>query len=473
MSAENRIPYITVDTFPHLGLITALRFIEWVIDNPEGVVSLPTGKTPEYFIKWTKFMLENWDKEKGLEIRNKHGLADKSKPDLSKLHFVQIDEFYPINPAQHNSFNYYVKEFYLKGFGMNPANALLINAEDIPLADGRSYREVFPDHKVDLTLRYREAKSRAEQIQKESIMMVDEWCAGYEQKIRAKGGIGFFLGGIGPDGHIAFNIKGSDHFSTTRLMETNFETQAVSAGDLGGIEVSRNRLVITIGLDTITYNPDAVAIIFAAGEAKAEVVRNAIENPPSNLYPATVLQKLKNGRFYLTNGAAVKLKDFVDDYYKKGEWTKVKTERAVLDLVNKLDKYGHHLTLEDLKNDEYCNLIPNLNENTVNEVVESIKQKLERGMSQEKKQKYFHTGPHHDDIMLGILPHISHQLRQPSNKFDFTILTSGFTAVTNKFIIQALEDVLRFLAEDKIQMVKYPDFFDKGYKFKDYGGYRI
>jgi glucosamine-6-phosphate deaminase len=466
MPAKNRIPYITVDTFPHLGLITALRFLEWVIDNPEGVVSLPTGKTPEYFIKWTKFMLENWDNEKGLEIRNKHGLADMAKPDLTGLHFVQIDEFYPINPAQHNSFNYYVKEFYLKGFGMNPDNALLINAGEIPLAGGRSYTEVFPDHKVDLTLRYREAKNRAEQIRKESILMVDEWCAGYEQKIRAKGGIGFFLGGIGPDGHIAFNIKGSDHFSTTRLMETNFETQAVSAGDLGGIEVSRNRLVITIGLDTITYNPDAVAIIFAAGEAKAEVVKNAIENPPSNLYPATVLQKLKNARFYLTNGAAVKLKDFVDDYYKKGDWTNEKTQRAVLDLVKKLDKYGHHLTLDDLKNDEYCRLIPDLNKNTVNEVVESIKQKLERGMVKEENQKYFHTGPHHDDIMLGILPHISHQLRQPSNKFDFTILTSGFTAVTNKFIIQALEDVLRFLAEDKIQMVYYPDFFDKGYRFK-------
>ena len=93
------------------------------------------------------------------------------------------------------------------------------------------------------------------------------------RKIRDKGGIGFFLGGIGPDGHIAFNTRGSDHHSTTRLTETNFETQAVAASDLGGIEISRNRLVITIGLETITHNPDAVAIIFAAGEAKAPMVK--------------------------------------------------------------------------------------------------------------------------------------------------------------------------------------------------------
>ena len=56
--------------------------------------------------------------------------------------------------------------------------------------------------------------------------MIDKRCAEYENKIRSLGGIGFFLGGIGPDGHIAFNVRGSDHNSTTRLTSTNFETQA-------------------------------------------------------------------------------------------------------------------------------------------------------------------------------------------------------------------------------------------------------
>ena len=93
---------------------------------------------------------------------------------------------------------------------------------------------------------------------------------------------------------IAFNIKSSDRYSTTRLIQTNYETQAAAASDLGGIEVARNRLVITIGLSTITMNPEAVAIILAAGEAKAKVVKDAIEREPSNVYPATALQKLKN-----------------------------------------------------------------------------------------------------------------------------------------------------------------------------------
>ena len=460
------MPYITLDNFPLLGKLTALRFLEWVAENPEGVISLPTGKTPEYFIKWTQFLLENWDKEKGKEIRKEYGLSDVQKPDLSKLHFVQIDEFYPIDPAQHNSFYYYVNKYYIDGFGLDPERALLINANEIDLYDGLSFREVFPDSKVDLSLRYRAAKTSYEQIQKSSIMKIDDWCAEYERKIRKKGGIGFFLGGIGPDGHIAFNIKGSDHYSTTRLMETNFETQAVAAGDLGGIEISKNRLVITIGLKTITYNPEAVAIIFAAGEAKAGVVKEALENAPSNLYPATSLHKLKNARFYITKGAAAQLKDCIDHFYKNGKWTTEKSERAILDLVKKLDKYGHHLTLEDLRNDEYCKLIPNLGEHTVEAVVDTYKEKINKGMVKEVNQRYYHTGPHHDDIMLGILPPVSHQLRQASNSFDFSVLTSGFTAVTNKFIINALEDVIHFIEIDQMKMITYPDFFDAGYKFK-------
>ena len=57
-------------------------------------------------------------------------------------------------------------------------------------------------------------------------------------------------------------------------METNYETQAAASTDLGGIEIARNRLVITIGLNTITYNKDAAAIIIASGEAKANIVRD-------------------------------------------------------------------------------------------------------------------------------------------------------------------------------------------------------
>lgn len=460
------IPYLTVDNFPKLGLLTACRFLEWAAANPEGVISLPTGKSPEFFIKWTQYLLENWDTKKGKEVREKYGLGATKKPVLKDLTFVQIDEFYPISSKQHNSFYDYVNKFYIQGFGLSKENAILINSDEIPLADGLHFSQVFPDLKVDLSLRFRDPINEQEKIQQRSIYMIDQWCGDYEQRIRDKGGIGFFLGGIGPDGHIAFNTRGSHIFSVTRLTDTNFETQAVAAGDLGGIEVSANRLVITIGLDTIVYNPEAVGIIIAAGEAKAGIVKDSLETPLNNVYPATVLQKLKNGRFYLTKGAAVKLTDSVDAYYQKGEWTFEKTERAVIDLCKRLNKYGHRIKIEDLKADKYTKLIPGLNEDTVNQVIKSVETKLAKGLEQESDEVLLHTGPHHDDISLGILPHITSQLNEPTNEAHFSVLTSGFTAVTNSFVIDTLQTTKKLLDEGKIQMVNFDDFFDVGYSLK-------
>ena len=273
------IPYIVVRNVPDLGLLTSLRFLEWVDVNPEGVISLPTGKTPEYFIKWTTRLLNGWEDKGNRALMEKYGLLLKKKPSLKGLRFVQTEDFYPIDPEQHNSYYHYVTNFYIRGFDLDPARALLINDNDIELAHNKHFTEVFPDNRIDLSLRNREAGSRLEKLQQESIFRIDNWCTSYENRIRDLGGIGFYLGGMGPDGSVASNTRGSDHNSTTRLTATNFENQAASAGDLGGIEVSRTRLVITVGLGTITYNPEGVTIIFAAGEAKAPVLKNALENP--------------------------------------------------------------------------------------------------------------------------------------------------------------------------------------------------
>ena len=359
---STNIPYIVVENFPKLGLLTAMRFLEWVNENPEGVVSLPTGKTPEFFIKWTQYLLKNWNEKSAQALRERYGLLLDKKPELSALNFVQIDEFYPISSSQHNSFYNYVINFYLNGFGFDKNKALLINCDEIALPKNKRFSEVFPDSNVDLSLRYRECRTSREKLQQAAIFRIDQWCSDYEQKISDKGGIGFFLGGIGPDGHIAFNVRGSDVNSTTRLTNTNYETQAAAAGDLGGIEISANRLAITIGLETITHNPNATAIIIAAGAAKANLVKSSLESPITNIYPATVLNKLENSRFYLTTGAATKLADTINADYKSPEWTHNKTERAVIALSKKINVFGPKLTLEDMKNDEYCALIPTLSE---------------------------------------------------------------------------------------------------------------
>ena len=463
---STKIPYITVESFPQLGLLSALSFIEWASENPNGVVSLPNGKTAQYFIKFTHFILDNWDNKQGKALLEKYNLKDINKPDFRNLQFVQMGAFYPMNSEQHNSLYNFAKINYIDGFGINENNSLMIRSEDIKLANDLHFLEVFPDYTIDLSLRFREAKTAQEKIQQESIFLIDNWCTSYENKIREKGGIGFFLGGIGPDGHIAFNTQGTDHFSSTRLTKTNFETQAVLATDLGGIEVSRKRLVITIGLGTIGYNLNAKAIVYAAGEAIADVIKTALESKPTVISPATSFQKFENSRFYLTDGAAVKLEDSIDNFYSSGPWTHQKTERAVMDLCKKITKYGPKLDVEDLKADKYCKLISNLSENTVQSVIDSILAKLHKGMEKEVNQTYYHTGPHHDDIMLGIMPSTNRQSRDASNELHFSVLTSGFTAVTNRFLLDLVLDVKDLVNNSKIEMINYPDFFKDGYKYK-------
>lgn len=457
------IPHIVVNNVPDLGLLTALRFLEWTADNPQGVISLPTGKTPEYFIKWTQHILANWNNAKTEKLRKENGLVISKKPDLSQLRFVQIDEFYPIDPQQHNSMINYVQKFYVDGFGLDSKNSLLINCAEIPRPSGYLLSDIFPNFITDLSLRHREPKSDIEKRQKMAIFSVDQWCSEYENRIQELGGIGFFLGGIGPDGHIAFNVRGSDHNSTTRILETNFETQAASAADLGGIEISRNRLALTIGLSTITSNPDVTAIIFAAGEAKARIVKDSLESNPDINYPATVLQRVSGSRFYLTKGAAVLLDDM---QISPATWTPVHTERAVVQLCKKLNKFGHHLTLEDLTNDPVTAKIPNLNGATLDTVLDSLKGKIKKLASLPNNKTILHTAPHHDDILLGYSPLVTHLVRPAKNKNYFAIMTSGFTSVTNSYISSILKKSLELLQAGKIQMTEYQDYFKKGFQLK-------
>ncbi|PKL82322.1 MAG: glucosamine-6-phosphate deaminase [Ignavibacteriae bacterium HGW-Ignavibacteriae-3] len=441
-----KIPVIQVSNFTLLGKITALRFLEWVQKNPDGVVSLPTGKTPESFIKEVVYYLKNWDKDEVINEFKKIGIDHSIRPDLTSLRFVQIDEFYPIDSFQHNSFYHYIQRFYFLKFDLDYRKSLLINVNGIGTADDLPLDQIFPDKKVDLSLRTRFPGTKLERLQKRTIEIVDEFCTDYEKKIRAMGGIGFFLGGIGPDGHIGFNIQGSDHFSTTRLIETNYETQAASSVDLGGMEIARNRLVITIGLNTITYKEDATAIITAAGESKSSIVRDSIENSSTNLYPATVLQKLKAARFYITNGAALRLSERRFAEMENDQvLSQSSIERAVINLAVSKQKEMTDLTTEDYKSDRLCGLILNRIPKRAEElnriVSNSVLERFSGGIRNLENENILHTGPHHDDIMLGYMPYIVHLVRDASIKHHFSILTSGFTAVTNSFMYEIMNNL--------------------------------
>ena len=460
---EEKIGVIVVPSFPELGTFTALRFIEWVQNNPGGVISLPTGKTPEYFIKEVKRFLSTWDSKETSEELSSWGIEPAKKPKMDSLHFVQIDEFYPINPNQQNSFYYYVKKYYIKNFGLDPLKAQLINCNEIGLPNQMGLNDVWPNGFVDLTLRYRKATTKLEVIQKDVIERIDQWCCEYEENIREKGGIGFFLGGIGPDGHIGFNIRGSDLNSTTRLTPTNYETQAAAATDLGGIEIARKRLVITIGLSTITFNPECTAIIIAAGEAKAKIVSESIKNKRHIHYPATALQILENSRFYLTSGAAKLLNTrnliLLD---RKDNLTQEEIEKIVIDISLKEKKSIESLNKTDFQEDEYGKLILKKVKQDIETIkkrtIKNLKDKILKGATVLKNTVFLHTEPHHDDVMLGYLPAVVRHIREHSTQHYFCTLTSGFTSVTNSFMLQRL-----ILLKEKLQNGIFNDLLNTDY----------
>ncbi|MBU1077114.1 MAG: glucosamine-6-phosphate deaminase [Spirochaetes bacterium] len=465
---EEKIKSIITLNFPVLGKLTSLRFIEWVQKNPGGVISLPTGKTPEHFIKWTQHYLNNWNKKDVVKDLEENGINTKIYPDISSLSFIQIDEFYPISPDQQNSFNYYINKFYIKGFGLDKKKVQLIDTSKTGLPEGYTLNNIFPDNRVDLSLRTRYPKSHLEELQKNAIHSVDQFCVHYEEKIRELGGIGFFLGGIGPDGHIGFNVSGSDFFSTTRLIHINYETAAAAAADLGGIEVSRNRLVITIGLSSIIYHKDAVAIIIAAGEAKADIVARSITSVEDIQYPASILRKLPNARFYLTQGAGIKMKERAFIRLKNTKKvSKIEEAFHILNYTLKSNVPLEKIPADKLMKDRFCNEVLKKSDETPYTIKKRIRKdlikKINAGIKPVLNSVILHTSPHHDDEMLGYLPYIMHLVREKSNTNYFSYMTSGFTSVTNTYMVTLLEKLKYHLTLPRFKFLINDGYFTADY----------
>jgi glucosamine-6-phosphate deaminase len=330
--------------------------------------------------------------------------------------------------------------------------------------------------KVDLSLRVRQPANEQEILQKKVLAGIDQWCQNYEDSIRSLGGIGFFLGGIGPDGHIGFNVRGSDHHSTTRLTETNYETQAAAATDLGGIEISRNRLVITIGLGTITYNRNCTALVIAAGASKAGVVADAMQQKKNIQSPATVLHDLPNARFYLTMGAAEFLQERQTHVMSKPEnpMTDEQFNHIIIDCALKNNKRIVDLTEADINADPFGRLLISKRREDLGKLTRMVRDslitKIEAGAQSRTNCHFLHTEPHHDDIMLGYLPAVVRHVRSATNLHFFATLTSGFTAVTNQYVAKLLTALRPYLDTKEFKQLRDEGYFnltDIRYKNRD------
>lgn len=437
---NEKICTIESDNPLELGRLTALRFLEFILKKPKSVIALPTGKTPEYFIKFLDYYKKNWTDPKIQKELIQYGINSPEFPKTSGLKFVQIDEFFPVNPQQENSFLYYLKKYYFPILNLAPENMLTMDLTHIKKIEHINLDKLFPSlTKIDLSLLTRKPKNHIEKKQKKVLLELNKFCIDYEEKIKQWGGIDFFLGGIGPDGHIAFNITGSDVNSKTRLVQLNYASAAASAIDLGGMQAARDKTAITIGLNTITAKKDATIIIMAAGETKANLIEQACQKQPSPESPASILQGNPSARFYVTKGAASKLSDRrIEDVQKTllKEIPFEMIEAIIIELALNLNKTITDLKAEDFKSTAKGALILSKIKDDLSSVLEKIKKdlikKIERGIALPEGQRILHTSPHHDDIILSYHPAMRDFILKNNNSIIY--LTSGFNLVSNLLV---------------------------------------
>ncbi|MDD2381556.1 MAG: glucosamine-6-phosphate deaminase [Mariniphaga sp.] len=113
-------------------------------------------------------------------------------------------------------------------------------------------------------------------------------CDAYEEKILNSGGIDLFLGGLGSDGHIAFNIPGSSLGSRTRLVNLNHDTIVANSRffdhDLNQVP----KQALTVGVQTVLDAKEVVIVV--NGYKKARALQQVVEGGVSQMWTLSALQ---------------------------------------------------------------------------------------------------------------------------------------------------------------------------------------
>lgn len=140
-------------------------------------------------------------------------------------------------------------------------------------------------------------------------------CASYEERIKAAGGIDLFLGGVGEDGHIAFNEPFSSLQSRTRVVDLTYDTIAVNSRFFGGDTSLVPRQALSVGVATITDAREV--LILAFGYKKARAIQQAVEGPMSHVCTLSALQNHPEGIIVCDEMAAGELKVNTYRYFKE------------------------------------------------------------------------------------------------------------------------------------------------------------
>lgn len=142
-------------------------------------------------------------------------------------------------------------------------------------------------------------------------------CQSYEEKIKAAGGIDLFLGGIGSDGHIAFNEPFSSLVSRTRIKTLTDETIEANSRFFDGDVNLVPKTALTVGVGTVMDAREVV--ILAGGSAKARAVKMSVEGALSHCCTVSALQSHEKGILVCDEAAVGELTVNTYRYFKNIE----------------------------------------------------------------------------------------------------------------------------------------------------------
>ena len=143
---------------------------------------------------------------------------------------------------------------------------------------------------------------------------LEEECFQYEEKIKQAGGIDLFVGGVGVDGHIAFNEPGSSLNSDTRIKTLTEDTIIVNSRFFDNDVNKVPKTALTVGVGTIMRAKEV--LILANGLAKARALAKAVEGAISQMWTITALQLHPKGIIVCDEAATYDLKVGTYNYFK-------------------------------------------------------------------------------------------------------------------------------------------------------------
>jgi len=143
---------------------------------------------------------------------------------------------------------------------------------------------------------------------------LEKECLNYEAKIRSYGGIKLFLGGIGPDGHIAFNEPGSSLRSRTRVKSLTYDTIVANSRFFDNDVNKVPKMALTVGVQTVMDAEEIVIII--TGFPKARALQKVVEEGVNHMWTVSAIQLAPKAMIVCDEEATMELKVGTVKYFK-------------------------------------------------------------------------------------------------------------------------------------------------------------